>query len=186
MVRLPEGAEAEGLVVRRWVPSDASLMHELIGRNVDHLRARMAWISEEPLSVEDRRNLLRQWDQEWHHGGDAYLLITLADGTAVGSCGLHRRIGPDGLEIGYWVDVGHVRQGIATRAARALTDLAFTVEGIDVVEIPHDRENIASRGVPAGLGYELVGDRPATRELAPADTGTDTLWRMRREQWQPR
>jgi ribosomal-protein-serine acetyltransferase len=186
MEPLPEHTEADGLTIRRGSPSvsDASVIHDLIGRNVEHLHPRMAWIRDEPLELADRLQLLRRWDQEWLDGGDAYYAITSStDGSAVGSCGLHRRIGPDGLEIGYWVDSGHLRQGIATRATRALMDLAFAIDGINVVEIPHDRENTASRGVPEGLGFELIGDRPATRDLAPTDTGIDTLWRMRRDQW---
>lgn len=184
MQRLPERTEARGLRLRRWRPADAPLQHDLVVRNVEHLRPRMAWIADEPLGVDDRRGLIEGWEREWLDGGDAYYVILDAgDGSALGSCGLHRRIGPAGLEVGYWVDAGHLRRGVATRAAGALTDLAFTVAGIDVVEIPHDRENVASRGVPAKLGFSLVGDRPAQRPLAPADTGTDTLWRVTRAQW---
>lgn len=181
---LPERVQADGLVIRRWVPEDAELQHDLITRNVEHLRPRMAWIRDEPLGVEDRRALIVAWEAEWRAGGDAYYVITSSvDGSGLGSCGLHRRIGPNGLEVGYWVDSRHLRQGIATRTARALTDLAFSIDGIDLVEIPHDRENLASRGVPAGLGFDLVGDRPARTELAPADTGTDTLWRISKQHW---
>ena len=52
-----------------------------------------------------------------------------------------------------------------------------------MVEIPDDRENVASRGVPEKVGFSLVGDRPAQRPPAPADTGTDTLWRVTRAEW---
>ena len=51
--------------------------------------------------------------------------VFLADGSVVGGCGLHRRIGPSALEIGYWVHVAHTRRGIATAAAGALTAVGF-------------------------------------------------------------
>jgi RimJ/RimL family protein N-acetyltransferase len=184
--RLPERVERGGLLLRRWNPWDAAVLHAAVSANVDHLRPRMAWIAREPLSLEDRVALLREWEGDWRAGGDAIYGIFAAgrpDGPGLGSCGLHRRIGPDGLEIGYWVDRHHLRQGIATRAVAALTDLAFTVPGIDRVEIPHDIENVASRGVPAGLGYTVVGERSADRDLAPADTGTDLVWRLDRHDW---
>ena len=38
------------------------------------------------------------------------------DGEAIGVCGLHHRIGPDGVEIGYWVAQSHCRRGAAVRA----------------------------------------------------------------------
>lgn len=34
----------------------------------------------------------------------------------VGGCGLHRRVGPGGLEIGYWVHAAWTRRGIAAAA----------------------------------------------------------------------
>ena len=62
----------------------------------------------------------------------------------VGGSGLHRRIGPDGLEIGSWVRRDFVRRGIASSAAAWLTDLAFARPDIDRVEIHRDRANVAS------------------------------------------
>lgn len=45
------------------------------------------------------------------------------------------RIGPGGLETGYWVHQAHTRRGLATAAAAALTDAALALPGIDRVEI---------------------------------------------------
>jgi ribosomal-protein-serine acetyltransferase len=183
MAPLPDEIEAYGLVLRRWRPSDAQAMHDAVVANTDHLRPWMAWIALEPMSVDDRRALVLQWEQAWSEGGDV-LLAVWRDGVVVGSTGLHQRIGEGGLEIGYWVDVDHLRRGIATATARAATDLAFTVPGIDRVEIHHDVENLASRGVPAGLGFRDVGEQDSPREeRAPAETGRDRMWRMTREDW---
>ena len=127
----------------------------------------MPWVTFEPLTIEDRRKLIAEWHREWKAGNDVVLGIFL-DGVPIGGCGLHRRIGPDGLEIGYWIHADHTRQGYAAEASAALTDLAFTVDGIDRVEIQHDRDNLASRGVPRTLGFELVGEKPAEAVAPPS------------------
>ena len=182
MEPLPSATEHDGLVLRRWTVDDAELLSEMVTANVEHLRPYMPWIADEPLSLEKRRAMEAKWDQEWADGGDALYGI-FEDGVAVGSTGLHRRIGPHGLEIGYWVHVDHLGRGIARRSSQALTSLAFTVPGIDLVEIHHDLSNVPSRRIPEQLGFRLVGTSTLSRELAPAETGIDLTWRMERDEW---
>lgn len=69
-------------------------------------------------------------------------------------------------------------RGVATRAARALVELAFRLPGVDYVEVVHDPANTASRAV-GRLGFTDHLRRPAER-LAPADTGEDQVWRLTR------
>ena len=52
------------------------------------------------------------------------------------------------LEIGYWVHVDHLQKGYATEMARILTSAAFTVPGIERVEIHHDKANTRSGAIP--------------------------------------
>jgi ribosomal-protein-serine acetyltransferase len=156
--RLPEGTEEEGVVIRRWRMDDAVALHEAITANVEHLRPRMAWIAQEPLALDDRRDLIDRWDGEWADGGDVLYGVWEHD-VVVASCGLHRRLGPGGLEIGYWTHVDHQGRGIATTLSRLLTDLAFTLDEVDRVEIhqPHQR-----------------GQRPHPREAGlPANRRTE-------------
>ena len=102
----------------------------------------------------------------------------------VGGTGLHRRRGPDTLEIGYWVHADHLGQGFATEAATALTTAAFAVPGIEHVEIHHDRANTASRGIPERLGYRMVAESPDA-VTAPGEEGVDCCWRTDRRGWPP-
>jgi ribosomal-protein-serine acetyltransferase len=180
--RLPEGTEGDGLVIRRWRINDAAVLHEAITANVEHLRPRMAWIAQEPLALDDRRDMIDRWDGEWADGGDAVYGVWEHD-VVVAGCGLHRRIGSGGVEIGYWTHVDHQGRGVATTLSRLLTDLAFTLPEIDRVEINHDLTNVASGRIPEKLGYRRIGAQQATRELAPADTGTDVVWRVTRTGW---
>jgi ribosomal-protein-serine acetyltransferase len=178
MRRLPERVEADGLLLRRWTPADVTVLGRAVEESAEHLRPWMPWAAAEPLASVDRWTLLERWQAEWEVGGDSVLGAFL-DGEVAGSFGLHHRRGPETLEIGYWVHVAHLRQGIATRAVAALTEAAFSVPGITRVEIHHDEANVASAGVPRGLGYRLVGERADVPE-APAEVGVDWTWRIER------
>lgn len=183
MTKLPESAGAPGrIVVRRLLRSDAEAVGRAVAESLEHLRPWMAWIGDEPLDLEQRTAFLAARERDWADGGDVMMGV-FADGVLVGGAGLHRRIGPEGLEIGYWIHVDHTRRGLATEAARLLVDAAFTVPGITRVEIHHDRANVASRGVPARLGFRLVEVVPAT-PAAPADEGIECRWRIERDEWE--
>ena len=182
MERLPEGTQADEITLRRWTAGDGEALHAAIVASVEHLRPWMAWIQFEPQTVAEREALIAGWDQSWQDGGDVLLGIWRG-GQLVGSCGLHRRIGEGGLEIGYWIHVDHIGQGLATLAAGAATEMAFAAPGIDRVEIHHDVANAASARVPEKLGYTMVGQVAAARpDVAPAETGMDCIWRVTREQ----
>lgn len=178
---LPEHVETPRLTLRLWRLEDARTLHLAVTASVEHLRPWMPWIDQEPLTVADREARIAEWRQIWFDGGDAYYGV-FADGVAVGGTGLHRRLGPGGLEIGYWIHVDHVEQGYATELARALTGTALTQPGIDRVEIHHDQANIISGRVPQRLGYRQLGavDKVA---LAPAETGVSWIWRMTPADW---
>ena len=104
--------------------------------------------------------------------------MTAADDerTVIGGTGLHPRIGPGALEIGYWVRADRVRRGVATATARLLTIAALGLDGIDRVEIHHDRANLASAAVPRRLGFTFIEERPDEVE-APGEEGIEWVWR---------
>jgi ribosomal-protein-serine acetyltransferase len=91
---------------------------------------------------------------------------------------LHPRIGPGGIEIGYWIHVAHANRGFATEAAGALTEWSLGLVSIDRVEIHHDVANVASQRVPEKLGFELIGTRTRPPE-ASGETGELRIWRRR-------
>ena len=179
---LPERLEGPGgLVLRRWRPDDAEALGRAVTESIDHLRPWMAWIAEEPLTLERRQAMVAGWEREWSQGGDVLLGVFL-EGRIAGGCGLHRRLGEGGLEIGYWIHPAYLRRGLATRTAQTLTDGAFTVTGITHVEIHHDKANQASASVPRKLGFEWLGECRDEPE-APAELGIEWRWRMEKEAW---
>lgn len=183
MERPPEHLQTPRLTLRRWVAADAAACNAAVLASIEHLRPWMPWIAAEPLSVQDRIGLFERWDREWNDGGDLVVGI-FQDGVVVGGSGLHTRRGPGVLEIGYWVHVDHGGQGIATEASAALTTAAFAVDGIERVEIHHDKANVASSGVPRRLGYTLV-DETANAITSPGEVGVDCRWVMSRDDWSP-
>jgi RimJ/RimL family protein N-acetyltransferase len=169
---------ADRLVVRQWRDDDVPRLHAAVIESLDHLRPWMPWVVKEPLSLDQRRDLVAGWERLWDAGDR--LCGMFVDDRVVGGCGLHQRIGPGGQEIGYWVHVDHTGHGYATAAARALTDMAFAMPGITRVEIHHDVANPASGRVAAKLGYTQVHDvrRPVE---APGETGVQRIWRLERD-----
>ena len=95
-----------------------------------------------------------------NNGGDEIaFMITLADGTLAGVCGLGR-LSPTGepsCEIGYWLGVAHWGQGYATEAVRALIDHAFTDLGHDALHAGARVTNPASRHVLEKCGFQWTG-----------------------------
>jgi ribosomal-protein-serine acetyltransferase len=181
MRRPPERIEAGDLVLRRWRRDDAEALATAVAESIDHLRPWMPWVANEPLSLVDRRALLDRWSQAWDDRTELnYGLFTA--GRVVGSCGLMRRIGPGGWEIGYWVHVDYTGRGYATVAGERLTDVAFRLRGTTHVEIHHDTANVASGRVPAKLGFRVVGDEP-DRPMAPGEVGVKRIWRTTRSEW---
>lgn len=172
---------APRLTLRQWDAGDAPSLSVAVTENVEHLRPWMPWISSEPLSPQDRLALINQWRAEWERGGDV-VIAALLDQVVIGSAGLHQRRGPGVLEIGYWVHRAHTRMGYATEIARVLTTAAFTVAGIDRVEIHHDKANIASAGVPRRLGFTFVGET-VDSVTSPGEVGIDCSWTIDRQQW---
>jgi ribosomal-protein-serine acetyltransferase len=184
-VTLPTVAGSAGaLTLRTWRPEDAPALAEAIAASAGHLAPWMAFANGPARTAAEHAARFEEWEQDRRGGGDGVYGIFLAE-VAVGSCGLHRRLGPGALEIGYWVHVGYLRRGIATTAAALLTDTAFRLDGITAVEIHHDAANLASAAVPRRLGFSRVGElaRPRT---APGERGLEWQWQMTRESWPAR
>jgi len=182
--RLPAEIVTPRLHLRLWRPDDVPTLRAAIESSLDHLRPWLAWIAREPVSDEERTRAIVASNERWETGGDAAYGVFLDD-VAVGGCGLHHRRGPDVLDLGYWIHVDHVGHGYARELARGLTEAALEVEGVDRVEIHHDRANLRSRGVPQALGFARGPER-ADEVGAPAEVGIDCTWWIDRPEWNRR
>jgi len=184
MGRLPAEVFTPRCHLRLWTAEDLPALRDAVTQSLEHLRPWMWWAQLEPLTMEQRRDVVEGFAKDWERGSDTvYAVFDAADGSVAGGCGLHRRRGPGVLEIGYWIHVQRVRQGLATEVARSLTDTAFGEPDIERVEIHHDRANVASRGVPEGLGFRFLGECP-DEARAPAEEGVDCTWSVDRAPWE--
>jgi RimJ/RimL family protein N-acetyltransferase len=150
----PYRIETERLVIRCYDPRDAPLLKESIDSSLEHLRDWMPWAADEPQTVEEKAELARYFRSNFDAGENfTYGIFSADEKELLGGTGLHPRIGPGGLEIGYWIRASATRQGIATESSAVLTRVGFEICGADRIEIRIEPRNQASFGVPRKLGF---------------------------------
>jgi RimJ/RimL family protein N-acetyltransferase len=184
----PYRIETERLVVRCYEPRDAPLLKAAIDSSLEHLQPWMPWAHQEPQTLEQKIELIRHFRANFDSGENFTCGILNADETEVlGGTGLHPRIGPGGLEIGYWIRASATRRGFVTESSAALTRVAFEVCDADRVEIRIEPGNRSSFGVPRKLGF--VEEATLRRRLPARPSGPlrdVTIFTMFREDFDPR
>lgn len=172
----PERLELPRAVLARLRESHADLMAQAVLASLDHLKPWMPWASVEAGSPAAQRDRCLAMQESWASGSDyTYALLTDESGPVIGSFGLHRRVGPGAIELGYWVHVDYVGQGYATEAAHALIEAGLALDDVSRVEIHTDQANVKSAAIPQRLGFRL--DRVSEREPeAPAECGRIQIW----------
>jgi len=152
----PPEVGAPPVVLRSYRGDELPALFEAVTASLDHLRPWLPWASAEPLEP-GLSEFVRQSVEKFRRAENFdYAIWEDVASLLVGGAGLHPRLGPGRIEIGYWVRDGWLRRGIATAAARALTSAAFTMPGIEEVHIHCDEANVASAAVPNRLGFSLA------------------------------
>lgn len=155
---LPGVIETTRLVLRPWQADDLDVLHEALCESVEHLKPWIPWATPEAPTLAQAEARLATWLDEYINGDTfLYAIFDRSDATLVGGIGYFPRIGPGGLEIGYWIRLSRAGSGFATESTRALTDVGLRLPGVDRLEIHIDPENGTSRRVPEKLGYSLLG-----------------------------
>jgi RimJ/RimL family protein N-acetyltransferase len=159
--------ETKRLLVRCYNPSDAPLLAESITENVEHLRPWMPWVHNEPEPIEEKVARLKRFRGLFDLGQNfVYGIFNPENTKLLGGTGLHPRLGPEELEIGYWVHKDCVNQGLVTESTAALIKVAFELIHIHRLEIHCDPANAASAAIPRKLGFLHEGTlRAKTRFL---------------------
>ncbi|MCU1453628.1 MAG: putative acetyltransferase [Acidimicrobiales bacterium] len=149
-----------GDALLRWVrPDDAAAMATAARASFERLRHWMVWATSlDLLTEETMARFVADTLADRERGASAnYALRTPDDTITLGGIGVHERVGPGALEIGYWLADGATGRGLITRAAALLTDAALECEGVDRVLIKCDEANERSAAVPRRLGFRLDG-----------------------------
>ena len=171
----------QGLCLVRCDPERSAAAVRAINESLEHLRPWMAWASE-PATEASIGTFLAASVELWdRHRDFGYSIIDAATEDIVGGCGLHGRLGPDGLEVGYWVHVDWTGKGVATDATRALTDAAFALPGIERVRIQCEDGNARSARIPEKLGFRLQG--VAIPDGGPCEGRPTQIWMVDRDDW---
>ncbi|MFF1793924.1 GNAT family N-acetyltransferase [Kitasatospora sp. NPDC058263] len=167
---------AGGISLRRRSAAYARALNTAVRTDLEHLRPWLEWAAAAP-TLAQTTELTAAGAAAWDAGTDFIYLVGLdaEPGSVIGSFGLHGRIGPGALEIGYWVGSKHGGRGIATAAAGALSAAALALPGVRRVEIHCDQANTASAAVPRKLGFRLARIADAAVR-APGETGRQLVW----------
>lgn len=177
--RPPTRVETARLVLRCWEPRDAGLLREAIEASDAHLRPWLPWMRNEPRPVAEVAETLRQFRSDFESRRDyVYAIFDPTEQRVLGGTGLHPRIGPGGLEIGYWIRADRLREGLATEAAAAMVRVGFEVLGVERLEIRCDEANRASAGVPRRLGFTRVDRLSRDASSGGQQTATTIVWSL--------
>jgi RimJ/RimL family protein N-acetyltransferase len=129
-------------------------MNAAISVNLDHLRPWMPWALHEPIGEDKRIEWLRTQRGHFDLGGDYFFGIFNKDESRMlGGTGLKMVGDPDEREIGYWIDVAHLQQGLATEISAALIRIGFELEQLSTITIRVLPDNLPSARVPEKLGF---------------------------------
>jgi RimJ/RimL family protein N-acetyltransferase len=178
----PHEIDAPPVVLRSYRGDELPALLEAVTASLEHLRPWMPWASADPLEP-GLSDFVRRSVTKFRRGEDfGYAIWDDTVSLLVGGAGLHPRLGPGRIEIGYWVREGWLRRGIATAVARALASAAFTMRGIEEVHIHCDEANVASAAVPERLGFRLL-QIVEDQVDAPAEAGRSMEWVMTHSNW---
>jgi RimJ/RimL family protein N-acetyltransferase len=172
----PDLIGLDQLLLRRERLGDADLVARTVSENLDHLSPWMPWAVPAAATPTAQRERLVRVEQSWEDGTDyTFLLLDQPESVLLGIFGLHRRIGPAAVELGYWLSGDAVGKGYASLAAGALTEAALGFPDVARVEIHCDQANHRSQRIPQRLGYRLDRIEPDQIE-APAEVGRSMIW----------
>ena len=178
-VAVPAGNDLE---LRLLDEDDAVALQRAIDESRDHLVPFMPFATTDPSDLGFRRSWIGQCRGAFFTGQRFQYGIIRAD-EVIGGCSIDP-VDDRTASIGFWVHVEHVRRGVASAVATALTQVALEA-GYEVVRIRHDRANAASGSIAARLGYERIGEEPHSID-APGQTGTSVVWTLTRTPSTPR
>ena len=160
------------------------MLSDAITASLDHLRPWMPWVKDEPINLEERARLLRRFRGQFDLGQDyVFGIFNKPETELLGSTGLHRRVGETAREIGYWVHVNHIGNGVATETVSALTKVGFEIEDLTDITIHCSIENLRSQRIPEKLGYKF---QPAPQQQTATDSNLPTgkmIWKISKTEY---
>jgi RimJ/RimL family protein N-acetyltransferase len=173
----PETIDLGDVALRRWAIAHVPALTTAVVESLPHLQPWMVWATPDEATEEAFTRFREETAARSAEGHEAVFgIFDARTGAVLGGVGLHDRVGPTAVELGYWLHVAATGRGLMTRIVAHLTDLALAQEAVTWVEIRCDEANTASAAVPRRLGFALAATIASDRPQAPADTGRDLIW----------
>lgn len=169
----------EGLLLRLPGPGDSNALFRAVEENREHLRRWLTWV-DAVRQPEDQARFIRE-GLERYAAGMLVPGLMLYEEEVAGMASL--QIFPEEAiaEIGYWVAARFEGRGFVTRAAAALSRLAFEGLAIERLRIRTAVGNARSRAVALRLGFRHAGRIPP--EPAAARPFELDVWELTRADW---
>lgn len=135
---------------------DAESMFRLIDASRAYLQEWMPWAAGTK-TPDNSRMFIESTLQQFaaNHGFQAGILY---QGELTGVIGFHEvNWEHRQVSLGYWLGETFQGKGLVTRACREMVEIAFSVYGLNRVEIRAGVENLKSRAIPERLGFVQEG-----------------------------
>ncbi|MCE2572749.1 GNAT family N-acetyltransferase [Motilimonas eburnea] len=150
---MPKIAETERLILRLFEPDDVEALYELMSN-----RQVMKFSVSGPLNRKQVQTFLNSiLDTYMSKGFSLWAIHCKEDQRLIGFCGhfFHRLEGQDEVELVYRLLPDYWGQGLASEAARAATQYAFTELGLERLISFIADNNEASKRVAESSGFQL-------------------------------
>ena len=149
----PDRLRSKRLEFRAPTPDDATFMNPAIIASMSLLQPWMSW-AKAPPSMDDTRLYTRRALLEWHDRESLDYRLFLGE-NFVGNCSIHTINWDVPLaQLGYWLHINYVGQGLMNEAVETLMRLAFDELKLVRLEIRCNARNMASARVAERAGFE--------------------------------
>ncbi|MDY7227106.1 GNAT family N-acetyltransferase [Hyalangium rubrum] len=163
------------LLLRCMEPADAARRKEAVDSSGDHLADFFPRLPEGLLPLETHAAQVRKFRGGFDLDQDrVYGTFEPDTGKLLGEGYLLKRAGLGALEVGYWLRLDAVGQGIASEMASALVKIAFEFDKVKRMDLMCSPRNERSAAVARRLGFTFEG-RLRDRQLAPHHQRGDLL-----------
>lgn len=147
--------ESERLVLKPTIENDAELIFALM--NTPKF---IRYVGDRNISsIDDAEDYIRtkMLPQLEDLGYSSYTIFRKSDHSKVGTCGLYKREGIDGVDIGFGLLPEHEGFGYAFESANRILQAAYEDFGITEIKAITSKENFASQKLLDKLGLERIG-----------------------------
>ena len=171
----PMRLATERLLLRPWAPHDAPKLRAAIDRSLPELLPFIPWAAAEPTSLEQVLERIAKFQATFVTGPEwGYVIYDREGRELLGGIGLFARLGPEALEVGYWIRSDAAGQGFGTEATRAMTHVALGM-GAARVQLHCNPRNTGSARIAAKLGYRHAHTRAGGGYAPPGSEPQDLM-----------